>query len=79
MLPDNPYDYFLVAVVSDESNEVVGHIPREISLLCALFLDHAGGTIEGNDVLLEIRRIIRMRQKSSSMREQMAVIFTDNE
>ena len=46
MFPDNPYDNFSVAAVSDESNEVVGHIPKEISRLCALFLDH-GGTIEG--------------------------------
>ena len=40
--PDNSYDNFVVAIIEDDI--VVGHVPRNISVLCNLFLKK-GGTI----------------------------------
>ena len=40
--PDNSYDSFAIAII--ENDTIVGHVPRNISVLCDLFLKK-GGTI----------------------------------
>ena len=40
--PDNSYDIFAVAIIEDDTN--VGHVLRNISVVCDLFL-RKGGTI----------------------------------
>ena len=47
LLLGNRHDRFAVAAYEADGNEVVGHIPIEISRWSALFLDR-GGSIEGS-------------------------------
>ena len=40
--PDNSYDSFAMAIIEDDT--ILGHVPRNISVVCNLFLGK-GGTI----------------------------------
>ena len=47
LLLSNRHDCFAVPAYEADGDEVVGHIPREISQWSALFLER-GGSIEGS-------------------------------
>ena len=47
LLLGNCHDRFAVTAYETDGDEVVGHIPREISQWSALFLER-GGSIEGS-------------------------------
>ena len=56
--PDNSYDSFAIAII--ENDTVVGHVPRNISVLCDLFLKK-GGTI--SCVIIGPRQYLRDLEK----------------